>query len=180
MIVRHSLGRLRGDGAVAAWLRGAGWLFSSSLAERAAALIQTVLIARALHVENYGRYGLLFSTIAALTPIVSLQLPYSVIYFVSRFQASDPAKAGAIILLGRRLTLVTTALAMALVLLLAGPFPAIDSPEPGPAGFSGSLIVAEFASLAQAQEWAGADPYIAADVYRETSVKPFLKALPAA
>lgn len=65
-------------------------------------------------------------------------------------------------------------------LLLAGPFPAIDSPEPGPAGFSGSLIVAEFASLAQAQEWAGADPYIAAGVYRETSVKPFLKALPTA
>jgi len=63
-------------------------------------------------------------------------------------------------------------------LLLAGPFPAIDSPEPGPAGFSGSLIVAEFASLDEARAWAGADPYIAAGVYRETSVKPFLKALP--
>ena len=65
-------------------------------------------------------------------------------------------------------------------LLLAGPFPAIDAADPGPAGFSGSLIVAEFDSLAQAQEWAAADPYNDAGVYRETSVKPFLKALPAA
>ena len=65
-------------------------------------------------------------------------------------------------------------------LLLAGPFPAIDAADPGPAGFSGSLIVAEFASLDEAQAWAAADPYIAAGVYRETSVKPFLKALPAA
>lgn len=63
-------------------------------------------------------------------------------------------------------------------LLLAGPFPAIDSPEPGPAGFSGSLIVAEFASLDEARAWAAADPYIEAGVYRETTVKPFLKALP--
>lgn len=65
-------------------------------------------------------------------------------------------------------------------MLLAGPFPAIDASDPGPAGFSGSLIVAEFASLAEAQDWAAADPYIVAGVYRETSVKPFLKALPAA
>jgi uncharacterized protein YciI len=65
-------------------------------------------------------------------------------------------------------------------LLLAGPFPAIDAVEPGPAGFSGSLIVAEFASLTAAQSWASADPYLAAGVYRETVVKPFLKALPAA
>ena len=65
-------------------------------------------------------------------------------------------------------------------LLLAGPFPAIDAEDPGPAGFSGSLIVAEFASLAQAQAWAGEDPYVAAGVYREVSVKPFRKALPAA
>jgi uncharacterized protein YciI len=65
-------------------------------------------------------------------------------------------------------------------LLLAGPFPAIDSSEPGPAGFSGSLIVAEFASLVDAETWAKADPYIAAGVYRETTVKPFLKTLPAA
>lgn len=63
-------------------------------------------------------------------------------------------------------------------LFVAGPFPAIDSPDPGPAGFSGSLIVAEFPSLADAQTWAKADPYLAAGVYRETSVKPFLKALP--
>ena len=58
-------------------------------------------------------------------------------------------------------------------LLLAGPFPAIDSPDPGPAGFSGSLIVAEFDSLADAQTWADADPYVAAGVYADVSVKPF-------
>ena len=63
-------------------------------------------------------------------------------------------------------------------LILAGPFPAIDSPAPGPAGFSGSLIVAEFDSLTAAQTWADADPYLAAGVYAEVSVKPFLKALP--
>ncbi|CBL44596.1 YCII-related domain family protein [gamma proteobacterium HdN1] len=64
-------------------------------------------------------------------------------------------------------------------LLLAGPFPAIDSDNPGPAGFSGSLIVAEFESLEQANAWAIADPYLAAGVYASVSVKPFKKALPA-
>ncbi|EXI73024.1 MAG TPA: YciI family protein [Candidatus Accumulibacter phosphatis] len=64
-------------------------------------------------------------------------------------------------------------------LLLAGPCPAIDSPDPGPAGFSGSLIVAEFDSLAAAQVWADADPYVAAGVYAQVSVKPFRKVLPA-
>lgn len=64
-------------------------------------------------------------------------------------------------------------------LLLAGPFPAIDAADPGPAGFSGSLIVAEFASLEAAQAWADADPYVAAGVYAEVSVKPFRKVLPA-
>lgn len=64
-------------------------------------------------------------------------------------------------------------------LLLAGPFPAIDSMDPGPAGFSGSLIVAEFDSLASAQAWADADPYVAAGVYASVSVKPFKKVLPA-
>ena len=63
-------------------------------------------------------------------------------------------------------------------MLLAGPFPAIDAEDPGPAGFSGSLIVAEFSSLVEAQAWAGADPYVAAGVYRETTVKPFRKVLP--
>ena len=64
-------------------------------------------------------------------------------------------------------------------LLLAGPFPAIDSPDPGPAGFSGSLIVAEFSSLAAARSWSDADPYVASGVYQAVSVKPFKKALPA-
>ena len=64
-------------------------------------------------------------------------------------------------------------------LILAGPCPVIDSPDPGPAGFSGSLIVAEFASLAAARTWADADPYVAAGVYATVSVKPFKKVLPA-
>jgi uncharacterized protein YciI len=64
-------------------------------------------------------------------------------------------------------------------LVLAGPCPAIDSPDPGPAGFSGSLIVAEFASLADAKTWADADPYIAAGVYAKVNVRPFKKVLPA-
>lgn len=63
-------------------------------------------------------------------------------------------------------------------LLLAGPHPAIDSEQPGPAGFSGSLIVAEFTSLAAAQRWADADPYRAAGVYAHTTIKPFIKARP--
>jgi uncharacterized protein YciI len=64
-------------------------------------------------------------------------------------------------------------------LILAGPFPSIDSPDPGPAGFSGSLIVAEFASLVEAQTWANADPYVSAGVYASVAVKPFKKVLPA-
>ncbi|MBT9540731.1 YciI family protein [Thiobacillus sp.] len=64
-------------------------------------------------------------------------------------------------------------------LLLAGPFPALDSNDPGPAGFTGSLIVAEFDNLGAAQAWADADPYIAAGVYASVSVKPFKKVLPA-
>ena len=64
-------------------------------------------------------------------------------------------------------------------LLLAGPYPAIDSQDPGPAGFSGSLIVAEFDSLEAAQSWAAADPYVSAGVYASVSVRPFKKVLPA-
>jgi len=63
-------------------------------------------------------------------------------------------------------------------LLLAGPFPAIDSPDPGPAGFSGSLIVAEFASLNEAQVWADADPFAIDGVFCRVTVKPFRKTLP--
>ena len=64
-------------------------------------------------------------------------------------------------------------------LIIAGPCPAIDSPDPGPAGFSGSIIIAEFTSLLAAQAWADADPYVAAGVYQKVTVKPFKKALPA-
>src|SRR5258708_33574431 len=63
-------------------------------------------------------------------------------------------------------------------LLTAGPFPAIDSEDPGPAGFSGSLIIAEFPDVAAAQAWADADPFVAAGVYRDVSVRPFRKTLP--
>jgi uncharacterized protein YciI len=64
-------------------------------------------------------------------------------------------------------------------LLLAGPFPAIDSPDPGPSGFTGSLIVAEFDSLEAAQTWAKADPYATEGVFANVEVKPFKKVLPA-
>lgn len=63
-------------------------------------------------------------------------------------------------------------------LLLAGPFPAIDAEDPGPAGFEGSLIIAEFQDLEAARAWADADPYLAAGVYREVSVRPFRQTLP--
>ena len=60
-------------------------------------------------------------------------------------------------------------------MLIAGPHPKIDSEDPGPAGFTGSLIVAEFESLEDAQAWADADPYITAGVYEKVVVKPFKK-----
>ncbi|WP_339407754.1 YciI family protein [Pseudomonas helleri] len=63
-------------------------------------------------------------------------------------------------------------------IVLAGPNPAIDSNDPGAAGFSGSLIVAEFESLSAAKAWAEADPYVAAGVYASVSVKPFKQVLP--
>ncbi len=63
-------------------------------------------------------------------------------------------------------------------LVIAGPHPAIDSETPGPAGFSGSLVIAEFPSLTEAQAWADADPYVAAGVYARVIVKPFKKVLP--
>ena len=63
-------------------------------------------------------------------------------------------------------------------LVLAGPYPAVDSSDPGEAGFTGSLIVAEFASLAEAKAWADEDPYVAAGVYSEVTVKPFKQVFP--
>lgn len=63
-------------------------------------------------------------------------------------------------------------------IILAGPHPAIDSNDPGPAGFTGSLIVASFDSLAEAQQWANDDPYVTAGVFRSVVVKPFKQVLP--
>lgn len=63
-------------------------------------------------------------------------------------------------------------------LLIAGPHPAIDSEDPGEAGFSGSLVVAEFPSLEDAQKWADEDPYVSAGVYKNVIVKPYKKVLP--
>ena len=63
-------------------------------------------------------------------------------------------------------------------LILAGPHPAIDNEEPGPAGFTGSLVVAEFDSLEDAQLWADDDPYIKSGAYKQVQVKPFKKVLP--
>jgi len=71
-----------------------------------------------------------------------------------------------------------TALRDAGRLLLAGPCPAIDSEDPGPAGFSGSVVIAEFESLPAARAWADADPYVAAGVYQRVEVRPFRKVLP--
>ena len=63
-------------------------------------------------------------------------------------------------------------------LQIAGPLPAVDSTDPGPAGFTGSLVVAEFDSLEEAQHWADHDPYLMAGVYKSSTVKPFKKVLP--
>ncbi len=63
-------------------------------------------------------------------------------------------------------------------LLVGGPMPNIDSPDPGPAGFSGSVIIAEFDSLEDARQWAGADPYVDAGVYENVDVRPFIQVLP--
>ncbi len=63
-------------------------------------------------------------------------------------------------------------------LLLAGPHPAIDNEDPGPAGFTGSLVVAEFDSLEAAREWADQDPYVLAGVYQRVTIKPFKKVFP--
>ncbi|HJU07948.1 MAG TPA: YciI family protein [Rhodanobacteraceae bacterium] len=63
-------------------------------------------------------------------------------------------------------------------LLLAGPFPKIDAEDPGPAGFDGSLIIAEFEDIEAARAWAQGDPYFVAGVYREVTVRPFRKTLP--
>lgn len=63
-------------------------------------------------------------------------------------------------------------------LLLAGPHPALDTDDPGAAGFTGSLVIAEFASRAEAEAWAADDPYVSAGVYAKVAVKPFKKVLP--
>jgi len=63
-------------------------------------------------------------------------------------------------------------------LILAGPMPAIDAEDPGPAGFTGSLIVAEFESLGEARAWADADPYLASGAWKSVVVRPFLQVLP--
>lgn len=63
-------------------------------------------------------------------------------------------------------------------LLVAGPLPVIDAEDPGPAGFAGSLMIARFGSLQEARDWAEADPYRAAGVYRDVEIHPFRKVLP--
>jgi uncharacterized protein YciI len=63
-------------------------------------------------------------------------------------------------------------------LLIAGPIPAIDSEDPGPAGFSGSLVIVDFPSLEEAEQWAADDPYVEAGVYRQVTVRPFKPVLP--
>lgn len=70
------------------------------------------------------------------------------------------------------------ALADAGRMLIAGPCPAVDSPDPGPAGFTGSVIIAEFPSLQAAQDWIAGDPYVTEGVFESYEVRPFVKALP--
>lgn len=89
---------LLGTSPVATWLRGAGWIFGSSMIERAAALAQTILIARTIGEDDYGRYALLLSSIALASPIVSLQLAYSVIAIVSRTAERNPERARATVM----------------------------------------------------------------------------------
>ena len=69
-------------------------------------------------------------------------------------------------------------MALRTTLLVAGPMPKIDSPDPGPVGSSGSTVIAEFDSLDDAREWADTDPYVEAGVYENVDVRPFIKALP--
>lgn len=93
--------------------------------------------------------------------------------------ASDAADSLAQRLAARPAHLVRLeALQQAGRLVLAGPHPAVDSIDPGSAGFSGSLVVAEFTSLQAAQDWAATDPYCAAGVYAEVQVKPFKQVFP--
>jgi uncharacterized protein YciI len=63
-------------------------------------------------------------------------------------------------------------------LVIGGPCPAVDSPDPGPAGFSGSVIIAEFASLSEARAWIEADPYVTDGVFESFDVRPFVQVLP--
>lgn len=118
---RLSLAYLLGDSPVASWLRGAGWVFSSSMVERVVALGQTVLIARSIGMNEYGHYALLFASISLLTPIASLQLPYAIIFFVSRYAERDPGRAGAVVILGERLTLLTAGTIVLICALFPGP-----------------------------------------------------------
>jgi O-antigen/teichoic acid export membrane protein len=106
------------------------------------------MIARAIGIDNYGRYALLFSTISLLTPLISLQLPYAIIYFVSRYQAREPERAGAVVLLGRRLTAATTGLMLAIALLFASPLAAWLFAAPG---YAWPLILGAILLLASIQ-----------------------------
>lgn len=99
---RLTFSYLLGASPVATWLRGAGWIFGSSMIERAAALVQTILIARAIGEDDYGRYAMLLSSIALAAPVVSLQLAYSVIAIVSRTAERDPERASAAVMVADR------------------------------------------------------------------------------
>ncbi|MEO8373755.1 MAG: oligosaccharide flippase family protein [Sphingomonas bacterium] len=118
---RLSLAYLLGDSPVASWLRGAGWVFSSSMVERVVALGQTVLIARSIGMNEYGHYALLFASISLLSPIASLQLPFAIVVFVSRYAERDPGRAGAVVILGERLTLLTGGAIVLTCALFPGP-----------------------------------------------------------
>ena len=140
---RLSLAYLLGDSPVASWLRGAGWVFSSSMIERVVALGQTVLIARSIGMSEYGHYALLFASIGMFTPIASLQLPYAIVVFVSRYAERDPGRAGAVVLLGDRLTLVTAGTIVLICALFPDPVSAwlYGSAGYGFTAFLGALLL---------------------------------------
>jgi len=118
--VRRLIRRLRSP-EIASWLSGAGWVLTSSLVERAAALLQTILIARAIGIEDYGRYALFFVTIGALAPLVNLQLGYAIIVHLSRRRSGGGESAGALLAFTEIVTNLSVALLLLGALLFAEP-----------------------------------------------------------
>ncbi len=125
------------------WLEGASWLLGSSLAERAIAMLQTILIARAIGISDYGRYALFFATIGVIAPLVNLQLGYAVLVQLARWREAG-GRAGIFLKFANLVTNVTAALALLLGLALpgAGSKWLFGSPDFGPiVAMGGGLVL---------------------------------------